>query len=126
MRCEVSDADVKGDVSSVELINDQFCVIILSRGGRAGKGLPRRLSTRFGARESAAPKEAKCTAKSFDVLGPHPKFGSKMACCSGSLLVLQGEYSKKSAKSLRAVKQVPTGSLRLKLRENQVYRGAQA
>ena len=36
------------------------------------------------------------------------------------LLVLHGEYSKKSAKSLRAVKQVPTGSLRLKLREYHV------
>ena len=86
MRCEVSDADVKGDVgSSVELmINDQFCVIILSRQGE----------------------------------------GKRAAL--GGLLVLQGEYSKKSAKSLRAVKQVPTGSLRLKLRENQVYRGAQA
>ena len=39
MRCEVSDADVKGDVvSSVELIiHDQFCVIILSRQ-RGGGG----------------------------------------------------------------------------------------
>ena len=81
MRCEVSDADVKGDVSSVELINDQFCVIILSGGGRA-KGCHAVCQPDLG-REPAGPKEAKYTAMSLDVFGPSPKFGSKMACCSG-------------------------------------------